>query len=67
MEIGKKIKELREERGLTRTALAEAIGYGRASIYYWEREEKDPSASAVYALAKYFDVSADYLLGLKDE
>lgn len=66
MAIGKKIKELRTEKGLTQKQVAQSIGYSTAIIGFWENGQKDPTGKAIIALANYFGVSADYLLGLKD-
>jgi len=67
MNISNRIIELRKSKGISRRELAEAIGYGQTIITYWESGERKPASDALIALAKYFDVSADYLLGLKDE
>jgi len=67
MNIAQVIKELRQARGLTQTQLAEAIHSTQASIQEWETGKKRPMIDAVVSLAKFFDVSADYLLGLEDE
>ncbi|MCM1289527.1 MAG: helix-turn-helix domain-containing protein [Corallococcus sp.] len=61
-----RLKELRTEKGLSQMGLALEIGFGTTAICYWENGVRVPSAEAVIALAKYFGVSADYLLGLED-
>jgi transcriptional regulator with XRE-family HTH domain len=38
-----------------------------ASISYWETGKQEPCAEAIYKLAAYFGVSADYILGLTDD
>ncbi|MDR1092621.1 MAG: helix-turn-helix domain-containing protein [Clostridiales bacterium] len=67
MTIGKRIKELRIEKGLKQWEIAQRIGYSRSIVTYWENGEKRPTSEAVIALADFFDVSADYLLGRVDE
>lgn len=67
MNIGETIKELRTERGISQNALARQIGVSQKAIDYWERGINEPKASYVSALAQFFGVSADFLLGLKDE
>ncbi len=67
MSIGENIRELRTERGLTQSALAAHIGVSQKAIDYWERGVNEPKASYISALAAYFGVSADFLLGLKEE
>lgn len=64
--IGEKIKELRQEAGLSQQALAKAIGVSQKAIDYWERGVNEPKASFIVLLSDYFKVSADYLLGRKD-
>ena len=67
MTISQKIKELRQSHGLTQMKLARAIGSTQASVQEWESGERRPVIDAVVALAKFFGVSTDYLLGLEDE
>lgn len=62
--FGERLKELRIEKGVGQNKLAKDLGLSNASISYWENGKQEPSASAVYKLALYFGVSADYLLGL---
>ena len=62
-----RIKMLRAEKGIGQNQLAQEIQVSNASISYWENAKQEPTAQAVYKLAKYFDVSADYLLGLEDD
>ncbi len=67
MNINEKIKELRTEKGLTQKELSKVLGIGQSTISEWEKGIYEPTASAIKMLAIYFDVSADYLLGLEDE
>lgn len=65
IEIGKRIMELRKERGEKQKDLADAIGVNnRETINQWESGERKVKAEYVILLAKHFGVSADYLLGL---
>ena len=67
MEIfAERLKYLREEKGFSQTRLSKETGFSRSIIGYWEQGAKIPSALAIITLAKYFQVSADYLLGLSD-
>ncbi|GHU99572.1 hypothetical protein FACS1894211_05200 [Clostridia bacterium] len=65
--LAEKIKALRTENGLTQKELERGIGYSQSAIAHWESGDKDLSASAITALVAYFNVSADYLLGLKND
>lgn len=58
-EIGKKIKELRTEKGLSQMQLAKEIGVSQKAIDYWERMVNEPKASYIIALVKYFGISYD--------
>ena len=65
--IYERIKELRKERGLTQKMLALKIGYTQPTVNDWEKGNIRPTFEAVRALAVFFDVSSDYLLGLERE
>lgn len=67
MEIAKRIKQIRLEKGLSQNDVALGIGVDISSISYWESGTYEPKAIYIYKLAKYFDVTSDYLLGLEDE
>ncbi len=58
-----RIKELRQEKNISQAKLAKEIGVSQKAIDYWERGVNEPKASYVIALAEYFDVSCDYILG----
>ena len=66
MEIGKRIKELRIASGLTQKELAVKLSIGQATISEWEQGKYEPTASALRQLAIFFDISADYLLEIKE-
>lgn len=55
----KKIRNLREEAGMTQLQLAVAIGVTPVTVYNWERGQHEPKASQVRALANVFGVSMD--------
>lgn len=62
----KRLKSLRLEKGLSTTALAKEIKVSDASISRWENGLRVPNIDELFALAKFFNVSADYLIGLED-
>ena len=66
-EIGKKIKELRKEIGLTQKQLAKMINKSETGFASWEQGLSEPSVNDIRLLCFILDVSADYLLGLEDE
>ncbi len=64
--FGERLRALRREREIGQNELAGALGLSNASVSYWETGKQIPSAEAVYKLARFFGVTADYLLGLSD-
>lgn len=67
MEFCQKLKLLREEEGVTQSELAKKLGVSQSAVAQWEAGTRVPAAQAVVALARYFDTSSDFLLGLVDE
>ncbi len=65
--FAERLKELRQEKGITQKALAESLGYNQSMISFWENGVNEPTESAIRKVAIFFDVPTDYLLGLKDE
>lgn len=61
--IGERIRALRESKGLSQQAVAEALQIKRESINSWENGLRDLKTASIVALADYFGVSTDYLLG----
>lgn len=64
--FAERLKSLRIERGLSQSQLAKETGLSQAAINYWEACERQPSATVIITIAKYFNVTTDYLLGLED-
>ena len=58
------LKELRLEKGVGQVELAEKIGVSKGIISLWENGKREPTLSSLIALAKYFDVSLDSLVGM---
>ncbi len=61
--IGNIIKDLRQEAGITQAQLAKSINVSQSMIYFWESGTNEPTASNIIALADFFNVSTDFLLG----
>jgi transcriptional regulator with XRE-family HTH domain len=68
MEINfkERLTELRQEKGLSQEDLGELTGIHSMNISKWERGIILPSITSVITLAKFFNVSTDYLLGLDE-
>ena len=64
--LADKIKTLREKSGITQADLARELGLTRSSINGWEMGLSVPSTQYIVELAKFFKVSTDYLLGMKN-
>ena len=58
-----KIKELRQEKGLSQRELAKQTGIKQANISRWEAGQVVPNVIDVWTLANFFDCSIDYLVG----
>ena len=61
MGIGKRIKEARENLGLTQTELGELIGVTGSAITNYEKETSHPKESIMYKLFDALNVDANYL------
>ena len=61
-----RLKELRKEKGLTLDQLEIATGLSRSAISDYENGKRTPSASVIITLARFFEVTTDYLLGGSD-
>ncbi len=61
-----RMKELRTERGVSQVRLAQAVGVSKGIISLWENGLREPTMSKLVALAEFFEVSLDCLVGLKD-
>lgn len=62
-EFQERLRRLRERQRRKQYVVSELCGLNRGSIRRYERGEMEPSAKALKAIADYFDVSIDYLLG----
>lgn len=65
-EFCEKLKELRIEKGIGQVQLAVEIGVSKGIISLWENNLREPKLSNLIALAKYFQVSIDYLAGIEN-
>lgn len=67
MKFNEILRMLRKEHKLTYDQLSQKVGYSKAIIGFWENDQKQPTLSALIALANFFNVSIDYLAGREDE
>ena len=66
MKLGDKIKELRKLKNLSQTTLGKILGTTQDTISLWELNKSLPDIEMLKKLCVEFDVSADYMLGLKE-
>lgn len=64
--LGQRLKELREERGMTQKQLAQALGLNSVTYLHYEKSQREPPLSLLADIAAFFEVSVDYLLGLTE-
>ena len=65
-EFRRRLQWLREKKRISRIVLSELCGLNSDAVRRYERGEVEPKLSSLIALADYFGVSVDYLVG-KDE
>lgn len=63
----KNLKLIRTMRGISQQMLANALGTTQQSINKYENHKIEPDINTLIALADYFDVTVDYLIGRTDE
>lgn len=64
--LSERLKNLREEQGLTQSQLAEKLDIAVSSISQYESGDRVPSDDMKIKLAKFFDVSLDFLMGISE-
>ncbi|MDE6059673.1 MAG: helix-turn-helix domain-containing protein [Clostridia bacterium] len=64
--FGIRLKELRNEKNLTQAEVAKIFGVSKTTICQWETSKQEPSLNDVLAIAKFFEVTTDYLLGAEE-
>jgi len=67
VEIGKRIEEIREQVGLSQSALARAVGTSQSAISQIEAGERNPSFDMLRQIAKALRVSIPHLVGAEVE
>ena len=67
MAFSDRLKELRISRNLTQKDVYEGIGMSMLGYQRYEYGTREPAYQNLLALADYFDVSLDYLVGRSDK
>lgn len=66
MEMQDILKTLRKQAKISQKELATSLGIGQATICQWESGKAKPTSDALRALCKYYNISANFLLGLDE-
>lgn len=61
--FGERLKLLRKERGVPQKELAEYLGISIRGYQFYESEDNEPNIKMLMALADYYGVTIDYLVG----
>ena len=60
--FGNRLKELRIEKKLSQRKLGDIFGVCNQTISFWETGSREPDLDMLVKIAKFFEVSVDYLL-----
>ena len=60
--LSQTIRELRTQKEISQATLASVLGVTQQAVAKWERDKAEPDSSTIKQIAKYFNVSIDYLL-----
>ena len=64
--FGERLKQLRRERKVSQKELAEYLGISTRGYQFYESEDNEPNIKTLLALADFYGVTTDYLLGRSD-
>jgi transcriptional regulator with XRE-family HTH domain len=67
MNTAQRIAALRDEKHMSQAELAKNLNISASTVGMWETGKRMPSPDLIKSLAKLFDVSSDYLLGITDK
>ena len=65
--IGERLKKIRKEKKIKQEELAAVLGVTNATISLYETNKNFPSDKIKIGIARYFNLSLDYLMGIIDE
>lgn len=65
--VNLRIKEIREDRDITQKQIVQYLMCDQSLYSKYERGEREIPLRLLVALARYYDVSLDYLTGLTDD
>lgn len=63
--FGERLLELRRAVGLTQKQVADELGIHSVTYLHYEKDQREPPLDTVVRIAAFYDVTTDYLLGVK--
>lgn len=63
--MNERLKQLREEKGVTQKEVAKAIGVTTSAYANYEQGTREPSIQIIINLCRYFNITSDFLIGLE--
>lgn len=67
MQFHERLRNEREDRDMTQKQLGDALNMSQRKISYLETKQTEPTPDEIIAICKFFNKSADYILGLQNE
>lgn len=67
MTYAQKLRDLREERGLTQAQIADVLQTSQQYYGKYENEQRPLPINHLITLCRYYNVSSDWVLGLRDK
>ena len=67
MEFRKRLQHLRERKRISRKVLSELCGLNSDAVRRYESGEIEPTLSSLVAMADFFEVTVDYLVGKEEK
>ena len=64
--FAERLSEFLKEEKISQRQFANSIGVTAASVSYWRSGKKQPTAENLYLIAKTYNLSIDFLLGVRD-
>ena len=65
--LAERLALLRRERDMTQKEVGQELGISLNSYQRYETNDREPTAPVLVQMAKFYNVSLDYLVGLKDD
>ncbi len=66
MSFGSRLKEIRNDKGVSQKDVAEHLGVSITSISQYESDSRFPNEDMLRRICIYYKITSDYLLGLTD-